>query len=402
MAEAASKEASSGASSRIRTRSRSAGDLRLFADSRLRWHKTRTHAGRFGCCPVAAWFVTVRQNKSVTLIFLSRSTGVSSRALVTVTVKTLLLPRRQPSISCRVSGKSQTPLMCPPQTRQHRRRQLDGEDQEKPWKSDRGTRPERSTTDKDWHRPEDGLPRNADTQRRHCGRQLQKPIMDFTRRPWVKSHSRRLKKGSGEAQEASCLSSGRAGAPLEPTTRRQLAQRGGGSGGQPQRLRSKSPCRTGNLAAATAGPLPSEEEVESEAAVRRHRASHHSSYQLGISQRRAARFIKWTRTTAEQETVHMAKFEEGLGRVMYVTGALEHERPYTAPLCKFMTIHPRHSVQAVPSYVACFLRCLADQVERTESWCTGVGRANRNRRLASSVWPDGSLDPEARKLAVGV
>ena len=43
----------------------------------------------------------------------------------------------------------------------------------------------------------------------------------------------------------------------------------------------------------------------------------HSSYQLGISERRAAWFVKWTRTTAEQETVHMGKFEEGLGRVMF-------------------------------------------------------------------------------------
>ena len=37
----------------------------------------------------------------------------------------------------------------------------------------------------------------------------------------------------------------------------------------------------------------------------------------------------------------MAKFEEGLGRVMYVTGALEHERHFMAPLFKFMTIHPQ-------------------------------------------------------------
>ena len=83
-----------------------------------------------------AWFVTVRQNRSVTLIFLSRSTAVSSRALMTVTFKTLLLPCRQPSISCRVSGKSQTPLMGRPQTRQHRRRQLDGEHQEHRRRSD--------------------------------------------------------------------------------------------------------------------------------------------------------------------------------------------------------------------------------------------------------------------------
>ena len=113
---------------------------------------------------------------------------------------------------------------------------------------------------------------------------------------------------------------------------------------------------------------------------------------------------------------------------MYVTSALEHERPFMALLYKFMTTHPRHSVQAVPSYVAFFLRFLAGQVEQKrhhpvrdadlsvvscpESGCTGISRADWNRRLAS-VGPSGRLTgpvdvtvvqsgTEARKLAVGV
>ena len=98
----------------------------------------------------------------------------------------------------------------------------------------------------------------------------------------------------------------------------------------------------------------------------------HSSYQLGISQRRADWFVRWTRTTTEQKTVHMASFEEGLGRVMYVAGALEHERPFLAPLYKYMTIHPRHSVQVVPSYVSFFLRFLASQVEQKRHYSCAV------------------------------
>ena len=90
----------------------------------------------------------------------------------------------------------------------------------------------------------------------------------------------------------------------------------------------------------------------------------HRSYKLGVSQRRADWFVRWTRTTAEQKTVHMAAFEEGLGRVMYVAGALEHERPFLAPLHRFMTMHPRHSVQTVPPYVSFFLKFLADQVSQ--------------------------------------
>ena len=49
----------------------------------------------------------------------------------------------------------------------------------------------------------------------------------------------------------------------------------------------------------------------------------HQSRHLGISQRRAEWFVKWAREIAATETVHMARFEEGLGRIMCVVGALE-------------------------------------------------------------------------------
>ena len=54
------------------------------------------------------------------------------------------------------------------------------------------------------------------------------------------------------------------------------------------------------------------------------------SYSLGLSQRRAEWFVKWTTHVATARTIHMAAFEEGLGRIMFVVGALEHERPFLA------------------------------------------------------------------------
>ena len=36
-------------------------------------------------------------------------------------------------------------------------------------------------------------------------------------------------------------------------------------------------------------------------------------------------FVRWTREVAESDHVQMTNFEEGLGRVMYVVGALEYE-----------------------------------------------------------------------------
>ena len=49
----------------------------------------------------------------------------------------------------------------------------------------------------------------------------------------------------------------------------------------------------------------------------------HQSRHIGISQRRAEWFVKWAGEIAVAETVHMARFKEGLGRIMYVVGSLE-------------------------------------------------------------------------------
>ena len=71
--------------------------------------------------------------------------------------------------------------------------------------------------------------------------------------------------------------------------------------------------------------------------------------------------------------MNISRFEEGLGRVMYVAGALEYERPFLAPLYRFMTIHPRGSTRRLPPYVALFLRYLSQQVSASRhSQCAVV------------------------------
>ena len=94
----------------------------------------------------------------------------------------------------------------------------------------------------------------------------------------------------------------------------------------------------------------------------------HRSFQVGISARRAEWFSRWTRDTASADHIHMGKFEEGLGRVMYVVGALEFERPFLGPLYKFMSIHPRNSVRRVPAYVSFILRYLNQQIRESRQY----------------------------------
>ena len=63
--------------------------------------------------------------------------------------------------------------------------------------------------------------------------------------------------------------------------------------------------------------------------------------------------------------VNMASFEEGRGRVMYAVSALEYDRPFLAPLHRFMTMHPRGSTRRVPACVRFILSCIAEEVSET-------------------------------------
>ena len=68
----------------------------------------------------------------------------------------------------------------------------------------------------------------------------------------------------------------------------------------------------------------------------------------------------------------MASFEEGLGRIMFVASALEHERPSLAPLYKFLTMHARNSVRRVPPYVDFILRYLAGEISKKRHYQCGT------------------------------
>ena len=96
------------------------------------------------------------------------------------------------------------------------------------------------------------------------------------------------------------------------------------------------------------------------------------SYKIGLSERRAQWFQRWTRETALSGCVRMSAFEECIGRVVYVTGALEFERPLSA-LYRFLT-------ELISSDIA--LRVDAQASEGR----TGVGRSTKRPDLDGSVW----------------
>ena len=120
----------------------------------------------------------------------------------------------------------------------------------------------------------------------------------------------------------------------------------------------------------------------------------HRSYSLGISARRAVWFGRWTREIASRPVVNMDNFEEGLGRIMYVAGALEYERPFLAPLYKFLNVHPRGSTRKLLSYVAFILRHLSNQVERERHFSYAT------RMLSTDTSP--RVDAQASESRTGI
>ena len=89
---------------------------------------------------------------------------------------------------------------------------------------------------------------------------------------------------------------------------------------------------------------------------------------VGISARRAEWFSRCTQKIADSDMVNMASFKEGLGRIMFVARALEHERPFLGPLKRFISIHPRDSTRKVPPYVKFILRYLSDEISKQRQY----------------------------------
>ena len=135
----------------------------------------------------------------------------------------------------------------------------------------------------------------------------------------------------------------------------------------------------------------------------------HRTYHLGISERRSQWIISWAQKIVDSTSVNRGAFEEGLGKVMFVAGALEYERPFLGPLYRFLSFHPRNSIRLVPSYVKFFQSHLAAQIGicrrcpcavEIQSWDTAprVDAQASEERSGNGGWApvrntEGELDP---------
>ena len=124
----------------------------------------------------------------------------------------------------------------------------------------------------------------------------------------------------------------------------------------------------------------------------------HASSELGISQRRVDWFIKWTTEIANSTYINMSWYEEGLGRIMFVPGALEYEKPFLGPLlhesswrdqtCPALhIIHPAQSISTDRSLPS-FSLCIFSRIHRccSQGRCAGERGSHGHRKLDAGMW----------------
>ncbi len=115
---------------------------------------------------------------------------------------------------------------------------------------------------------------------------------------------------------------------------------------------------------------------------------------LGISAGRADWAIKFCHRVAHDGMVRVGELREGLGRLGYIAGALDFDRPFLGPIYTFVSLFPPLAVRPLPLYVASCLRYFAHRLAR---------RRHQSMAISRTVIRDGPrVDAHAEGSTVGV
>ena len=96
------------------------------------------------------------------------------------------------------------------------------------------------------------------------------------------------------------------------------------------------------------------------------------SLSLGISANRALWAVNWLERVARDGLAEIADFRSAIGRLSFVVGALEWERPFLAPLFSFVSRHRRGGLQVLPLYVRVVAKFLAQRISRRRMYPSAV------------------------------
>ena len=87
-------------------------------------------------------------------------------------------------------------------------------------------------------------------------------------------------------------------------------------------------------------------------------------FEIGISESRAAWCVHWLEDKAREKAVRLGELREGLGRLQFVAGPLEHLRPFLGPLYAWASGGPRYAKPKLPIMILLILKFLAEELKR--------------------------------------
>ncbi len=100
---------------------------------------------------------------------------------------------------------------------------------------------------------------------------------------------------------------------------------------------------------------------------------------IGLSASRASWVVTWCRRMAQTGAAQRSHLREGLGRLSFVAGAMELERPFLSPLFAHVAVLRTEAVKPLPMFVRLMLTYIADRVERRRHYSCGTVRPRAAR-----------------------
>ena len=90
-------------------------------------------------------------------------------------------------------------------------------------------------------------------------------------------------------------------------------------------------------------------------------------FEIGITESRAAWAVRWLSDKAAERRVPLGELREGLGRLTFIAGPLEHLRPLLGPLFAWASGGPRFARPVLPAMILIIMDFLAEQLRGSRS-----------------------------------
>ena len=87
-------------------------------------------------------------------------------------------------------------------------------------------------------------------------------------------------------------------------------------------------------------------------------------FQLGITEKRVQWAVRWIEDKIREGRVRLGEMREGLGRLQFVAGPLDHLRPFLGPIYGWVAAAPRYTRPQMPLMIRLILEFIAFELRQ--------------------------------------